>query len=95
MIWCYSEWQSAYEETGAKFVEGLTEEDCALIIIDDLMDEFKKVVDLFTKKAIIVTLASCTKGSENHKPECSLLGSVKKTQRHRSDNLPGEANGQL
>ena len=51
VIWCYSEWQSAYEEIDAKFVEGLTEEDCDLIIIDDLMDEFKKVVDLFTKKS--------------------------------------------
>ena len=51
VIWCYSEWQSAYEEINAKFVEGLTEEDCDLIIIDDLMDEFKKVVDLFTKKS--------------------------------------------
>ena len=45
VIWCYSEWQSAYEEIDAKFVEGLTEEDCDLIIIDDLM------VDLFTKKS--------------------------------------------
>ena len=48
VIWCYSEWQSAYEEIDAKFVEGLTEEDYDLIIIDDLMDE---VVDLFTKKS--------------------------------------------
>ena len=50
VIWCYSEWQSAYEEIDAKFVEGLTEKDCDLIIIDELMDEFKKVFDLFTKK---------------------------------------------
>ena len=51
VIWCYSDCQSAYEEVNAKFVEGLTEEDCDLIIIDDLMDEFKKVVDLFIKKS--------------------------------------------
>ena len=41
VIWCYSDCQSAYEEVNAKFVEGLTEEDC----------EFKKVVDLFIKKS--------------------------------------------
>ena len=51
VIWCYSDCQSAYEEVNAKFVEGLTEEDCDLIIIDDLMDEFKKVVELFIKKS--------------------------------------------
>ena len=51
VIWCYSEWQSACEEINTKFVEGLTEEDCDLIIIDDLMNELKKVVDLFTKKS--------------------------------------------
>ena len=51
VIWCYSDCQSAYEEVNAKFVKGLTEEDCDLIIIDDLMDEFKKVVDLFIKKS--------------------------------------------
>ena len=51
VIWCYSEWQSAYKEINTKFVEGLTEEHCVLIIIDDLMDEFKKMVDVFTKKS--------------------------------------------
>ena len=51
MIWCYSEWHSAYGKIDAKFVERLIEEDCDVIIIDDLMDEFKKVIDLFTKKS--------------------------------------------
>ena len=60
VIWSYSEWQSAYEEINAKFVEGLTEEDCDLIIIHDLIDEFKKVVDLLQRKATIVTPASCS-----------------------------------
>ena len=60
VIWCYSEWQSAYEEIDAKFVEGLTEEDCDLIIIDDLMDEFKKWSICLQRKAIIITPASCS-----------------------------------
>ena len=38
VIRCYSECQSAYDEIDSKFVEGLTEEDCDLIIIDDWMN---------------------------------------------------------
>ena len=32
VTWCYSEWQSAYEEIDAKFVDGLTEEDFLIIM---------------------------------------------------------------
>ena len=99
MIWCYSEWRSAYEEINTKFVEGLTEEDCDLIIIDDLMDEFKKVVYLFTKKShhrntsVVFVVQNTLKRLENYKSERTLLGSVLKPRRQRSDNLPGEENG--
>ena len=101
VIWCYSDCQSAYEEVNAKFVEGLTEEDCDLIIIDDLMDEFKKVVDLFIKKShhrntsvLFVVQNIFLKGLRTiNKSERTLLGSVYKPQRQLPDNLPGEANG--
>ena len=47
--------ENAYEGVNVKFVEGLTDEQCDLMIIDDMMDA--NVVDFFTKKVIIETLA--------------------------------------
>lgn len=62
IIWCYTEWQLAYEQLAqsVEFVQGLPDlsalreckEKPMLIVLDDLMSEIKKdgsVVELFTR----------------------------------------------
>ena len=54
VIWCYGEWQPAYDNINATFVEGLPQElpRNSLVIIDDLMLETdKRVASLFTKQS--------------------------------------------
>ena len=59
ILWCYSEWQQAYENLrNVEFLEGLPQMESldgsqtTLLIIDDCMGNFdEKLADLFTKKS--------------------------------------------